>query len=745
MLDAGLIMLGAAFLIPVLADLHKRYAVTHFPWWALAVLFLATDVYALDVPIRRQHQTYTLTELALVVGLFFCSPADLLLARGASTLASMGFWRRQEPTKLFFNVCQNFVVVAGSLFVVRLALGETARPGLPLWSVAYLVACGASLASAHTVSLAIRLFEGRLPQSHARWNRIAALISGVVQATLALLVVGLVWDDTANVWLLGALALIMFAFFRAYAALVERHNSTELLYEFTRVGDGSPTEDEVLRAVVLQARDLMRAERAEITWLATDRAAGATVLRVGADGDVTRGREDVESMAALAARYGLSDQGSIVLPRNVRTATSRQQLTDHGVRDAAVVALHGEQGVSGVLMVADRLGGVRTFGTAELRLLESLASHASVSLQNARLIDRLTHDVTHDRLTGLSNRTRFQEEVDAGIAATAPGAGLAVLLLDLDGFKEINDTLGHDNGDRLLRDVGARLLTGLQPGQRLARFGGDEFVILLPDVVDSEDAIARARLIQAALETPYPLGELSLELRATTGVAMFPAHGADGATLLQRAEVAMYYAKAAATGVELYAPARDDYSPRRLALVSELRRAIDQGELVVHYQPKFDLSSGMVTGAEALVRWEHPRDGLLSPDQFVPVAEHTGLVRPLSMHVLEAALDECRVWRVRGHMIGVAVNLSVRNLLDLDLPNKVRELLRSAGVPPVELTIELTESSVMSDPERVIEVLNRLNALGVRLSVDDFGTGYSSLSYLKRLPVHEMKIDRSFV
>jgi diguanylate cyclase (GGDEF)-like protein len=329
--------------------------------------------------------------------------------------------------------------------------------------------------------------------------------------------------------------------------------------------------------------------------------------------------------------------------------------------------------------------------------------------------------------------------------ATRTGARVGILLIDLDRFKEINDTLGHHTGDALLRQVGPRLQEALRGSDTMARLGGDEFALLLPDIPDAAAAVTVADKVTAALHAPFALEGIAVPTDASIGVALYPDHGRDVDTLMQRADVAMYVAKRDHRAHAVYAPEQDEYSPTRLALVGELREAIARGELVLHYQPKFDLRTGELSSAEALVRWHHPSRGEIPPGDFIPLAEHTGLIHPLSLHVLDQALAQCRAWRDEGFDIGVAVNVSPHNLVGGALPGDVARLLAKWGVPAGSLRIEITESTVMGDPVRARQVLEQLQAMGVALAVDDFGTGHSSLAYLKRLPVDELKIDRSFV
>jgi diguanylate cyclase (GGDEF)-like protein len=351
----------------------------------------------------------------------------------------------------------------------------------------------------------------------------------------------------------------------------------------------------------------------------------------------------------------------------------------------------------------------------------------------------------HDVLTGLPNRALFQDRVDRALsAARREKSRPVVMLLDLDRFKEVNDTLGHHRGDELLRLIGPRIEGVLRSSDTVARLGGDEFAVLLPTAPDAEAGAEVGQKILQALERPFKVDGADLEIGASLGIACFPEHGEDVDTLMQRADMAMYVSKGTRSGPELY-DASGELRPDPLAVVGDLRRALADGELGVVYQPKIDLSTGEIRGAEALVRWRHPHRGLVLPASFVGHAEHTGLIRPLTMHVLDAALAQVGDWRRHGLEIKVAVNLSMRSLLDRCLIEDVQALLHKWDVPASVLELELTESTIMADPDRAREVMEELHELGVGLSIDDFGTGYSSLGKLKELPVDEIKIDRSFV
>ena len=360
------------------------------------------------------------------------------------------------------------------------------------------------------------------------------------------------------------------------------------------------------------------------------------------------------------------------------------------------------------------------------------------------------HRASHDSLTGLPNRTSFAARLDEELQVVRAGGGsAAVVLLDLDRFKEINDTLGHRCGDLLLQQVGPRVRGVLRAGEFVARLGGDEFALLVTSPHRGAAALADHRAVAErvldALREPFVVGELTLLVAASAGIAMSPEHGSTGELLLQHADVAMYLAKAQHLDLAAYSSGLDAHEPRRLTLLSQLRTAADTGELVLHYQPLLHLPSREVRGVEALVRWQHPQEGLLPPSDFVPLAESSGLVQVMTARVLSQACAQASAWLAAGRPLVVSVNVSARSLVDATLPESVAENLAVAGLPAHLLKLEITESAVIADPVRAQDVLARLRDLGVGLSVDDFGTGYTSLAHLRQLPVQELKIDRSFV
>jgi diguanylate cyclase (GGDEF)-like protein/PAS domain S-box-containing protein len=363
-----------------------------------------------------------------------------------------------------------------------------------------------------------------------------------------------------------------------------------------------------------------------------------------------------------------------------------------------------------------------------------------------RHVTMLRHQALHDPLTDLPNRTLLFERLESAIrAARESKSMLALLLMDLDRFKDVNDTFGHHFGDMLLKQVAFRLSNQLGSEATIARLGGDEFAALLLNVADASAVAKAARGIINTLQQPFVVEGQVLEVGASIGIAIYPEHGTDARTLLRRADAAVYATKHTQGGYTFH---RDDYerrTPDDLALVVEMRSAIERNEFVLFYQPKLHLRSGLVTRAEVLLRWNHPQRGMIPPNTFVPIAERTGLIKPITDWLIDHALQQCRLWQDEGAPVHVAVNISARSLLEQTLPAKIQASLDKWRVDPRFMKIEITESSIMADPAHALAILSMLQSMGVRLSVDDFGTGYSSLTHLRQLPIDEIKIDKSFV
>jgi diguanylate cyclase len=363
-----------------------------------------------------------------------------------------------------------------------------------------------------------------------------------------------------------------------------------------------------------------------------------------------------------------------------------------------------------------------------------------------RQATRHRREAMHDSLTGLGNRVLLADRTARAMsAAERSQQQVGLLLIDLDGFKEVNDTLGHQVGDLLLQQVATRLTATVRDAGTVARLGGDEFAVLLPQLASYDEATKIAGRILDTLRQPVELNQSVLEVAGSIGVAVYPAHSADAAQLMQHADIAMYTAKRGRLGVAEYEQSQSGDGPKQLTLLAELRRALSSDEIVLYYQPKVDMRSGQICGVEALARWQHPQRGLVGPLDFIPLAEQAGLIEQLTVQVLAMAIEQHRTWRRDGLILPVAVNLSTRCLLDPDLAGTIDSLLRSAQMPPEMLTLEITESALLGDPTQTLAVLKRIRDLGVGVSIDDFGTGYSSMAYLHQMPITELKVDRYFV
>lgn len=375
----------------------------------------------------------------------------------------------------------------------------------------------------------------------------------------------------------------------------------------------------------------------------------------------------------------------------------------------------------------------------ELREAEMRESHRDAEKM-------IQHMAFYDTLTDLPNRNKLYDRLLNAIRTDqGQGKPLALLLIDLNRFKEINNTLGHDRGDQLLQQVGQRLREATFERDIVACLGGDEFAVLLLNMANAKDVDVAVQKILKTLDTPFLIEDLPIRVEASIGIAVYPDHSKEAATLFQRTDIAMQISKQAGVPYTMYNPAQDNHSPQRLALMGELHHAIANNELLLYYQPKISLKTRRVVGVEALVRWKHPSQGMIPPDQFIIPAEQTGLIHPLTQWVTAAGMRQCKAWHDSGMGLTVSVNLSARNLLDPKLPDQIIEQFHLAAVESDCMRFEITESAIMTDPLRALNILTRLHELGIRFSIDDFGMGYSSLAYLKKLPVDVIKIDKSFV
>jgi diguanylate cyclase (GGDEF)-like protein len=702
------------------------------PWWVLAVLvaaFLVAESTLIHIEFRSQGHSLSLAEIPLVIGLFVVSPPALVAVRAVAVVGVM-IWQRRSPMKGAFNVALAAAetVVAAAIFTA-VGAGDVTEPRS--WLAALLAVLAVSALSVVSIQGAIRLAQGPQPLALAR---LAVAPSIGIANGIAAVVILLVLE--ASGWaaaLLGVLCGLLLLAYRGYAKSHRQHASLRRVYAFSRLLELVRSADAPLDAALDEARDVLNASRITL------RLVGDNRLSLSVDG---AGRastpDDLDPDDPIATRARNSRSGVLLAGKRAEGA-----LASRGAREIIAVPLRSGPNALGHLEFTDRQNSLSHYTAEDVQVADSLATRLTAAIENQELVARLRHAAYHDQLTGLPTRARLSQHVDSVVADGGDGV-VALVQLDLDRFKEVNDSLGHAWGDELLITVGRRLTAESPAGAMVARVGADEFAVVcrLSGTGAAADLATRLR---EAVSSSYPLAGLTIDAAATVGVALAPDHGDDGPSLMRRVDVALSHAKSVGRHVTVYDPSMEQESLQRLRLVTELRAALASGQVVVRYQPKVNLRSRELVGVESLVRWNHPEYGEVAPDRFVPLAEVTGLIGILTDHVLRASLAQCRQWLDRDLRIPVAVNLSARTLSDNEFPDRVAGMLREYDVPPELLSFELTESSVMSDPDRMKPVLHRLHALGTGLSIDDFGTGYSSLSQLRRLPVDEVKIDKEFV
>jgi diguanylate cyclase (GGDEF)-like protein len=497
--------------------------------------------------------------------------------------------------------------------------------------------------------------------------------------------------------------------------------------------------------VLSQVCTVMRARRAQLVLAEPDGIPRRISLDDHGTSEVEPISLDTSSIVTQAIENGVASLHTTTAPQR---RSSYDPIAGRYVH-AIVAPIINENTAIGAIVALDRDEELDGFDDDDLRLFEALVAHASANLERARLVEELryevdskSHQATHDMLTGLPNRMLFLSRATTALN----GGGVAIVLLDLDRFKDVNDTLGHAIGDRLLCEVSERLLRAVGEQATVARLGGDEFALVIPNVTEAERAIAIVNELNAELYRPIEMDGLTLAVTASAGIALAPEHGDDVALLLQRADIAMYLAKERRSTVEVYSVEHDQSMRRWLMLCGLLTHALEtRSELSVMYQPIADVRTRTIVQVEALARWTHPVHGAIPPEEFIGIAEQMGMIRDITDFVLSEGCAQLSRWRDAGLDVGLAVNVSGREFADDTLVDRVAAHLRAHDIPPNLLTLEVTETEIMSDLTQATDVLDQLAGLGIRIGIDDYGTGYSSLAYLHRLPVQELKIDRSFV
>ncbi|RKS80204.1 diguanylate cyclase (GGDEF)-like protein [Motilibacter peucedani] len=702
---------------------------------ALTLAFAATESLPIQIEVRRDTHGVHFSDMPVALGLFLLNPLGLALARSVGVLVGSLF-TPVPLIKRLFNVAL-YVSTTLIAYSVQQLCSPHGHLGLAAGAGALLGVLLASAFEFAAVQGAIYLNEGTAPTAETGWTLWIALLAALFSGTVGVITYVLVEAGSWQPMLLVPLGLSFYVGYRVYGALLRRHVALGRLYETSRTVRPGQDLTGLERNLLQRAVELLNARSATLELTALADGTGPRRTTLGPSGVEVVDTLDDSVHAEVRRR-----QQPVLVTRSTADVELKAWLAGRDARDAVVVPLPSESGVIGTLEVTGHLAESRSFREEDLHLLETLATQAGFALENSSLLERLRLEATHDDLTGLVNRSQFMTEVAAEVRDDVP---VAVCILDLDEFKDINDALGHTSGDQLLCAVAQRLLAAAPPQSTVARLGGDEFAVLLRRPGGEGEAERTARSLVDSLLQSVTLEGSVMDIEGSIGVALHPEHGRDATSLLQHADIAMYHAKDRRLGVRVFDDSLDDGTARRLALVAQLRQALRSRELVVYYQPKVQLSDDVLAGVEALVRWNHPTRGLVLPDEFIGAAEHTGLIAPLTTLVLDEAVAQCRAWLDEGKRIPVAVNVSVRALLDSAFVDEVAGVVRHHGVPGHLLTLELTETSIMDDRASAGEALTRIAELGVHISVDDFGTGYSSLAQLSRLPVHEVKIDKSFV
>jgi len=760
LLTAGVAAVAVLLFVIVVRSLPTAPTAVALPWVLWAAAFALSEALVVHVQWQREAHTFSVGDLVLAAGLFLTSPTDLVLAQVVGTAATLVIYRRQRGRRVAFNLAQ---YALGSCLAVLVFAGLSGSgTGVLAWLAALAAVAVATVTAALSIFAVITLSEGR---AHPRslWEMLALSLPFTIgSGAVGLVVARTVADDPAAMALLALPTILLVAAYRAYTGAREQQENLRLLHEVTSLLHSSGDTQEALGDFLDSVRSAFRAEMAELVLLGPAGREGATVSRSreGADPVVMAFLDDPEDHQRLLRLATAS--GALT----TRTGTGRGQHLDsyaagRGLKDAMVAALRTDDRVHGLLLVGGRLGDVTTFSSSDLALLETFARHVATSLERGRLEEnlrqvtdlkeQLRHQALHDPLTGLPNRTLFLDRVRHAVdAAGRTQVWPSVLYLDLDGFKPVNDTFGHEAGDVLLRTVADRLRGCLRPADTAARLGGDEFVVLLNGPIDRLGVARVVERIRAQLDVPVLLGEgVVTTVGASIGVALGDVETLDADTLVRHADVAMYAAKRTpGTKFQVYEPGLGNTTSHRKDSASELAAAIRNGELRTVYQPLIDMRTGRPIGAEALVRWEHPTDGLRSPDQFIGLAEESGLITRIGELVLDDACRQAARWVAESpeqEDLLVTVNLSARQVADEQIVEQVRAALGGSGLEPHRLVLEITETVLMQDRDAAAATLWLLKGLGVRIAIDDFGTGYSSLAYLRRFPIDMLKVAREFV
>jgi diguanylate cyclase (GGDEF)-like protein len=725
------VAVGGYFLVPDRGD-----TVDSGGWWVGALVMVAfglAEYTVFNVQFRREAISFAFTEIPLAFSLVFLTPLEAVLLRLPLTALVLYVPRKNRGAKLVFNLTLYALETVLAVLVFRYTLdafggGQPAVVVAVVLAILVIAPVGSAL-----ITLAISRFDGHfwdrlVSELRATWwlTPITSVLAAMT-CMLALLHPGLTLVavfPAAGIWHV----------LRTHGELGQELRDLDAVYGFAgRVGRTLDV-DEIGHIAVDEMVTMLRAESVALVRFTPE---GAVEHR---SGELPVALPDDPTLPGWST---LLSAGAVQVVDD-GTLRSLGIEIENGTRELLITSLTDEAGPFALIVVARRDIQRLRFDDDDVARMTNIAEQLNLSLRRGLLHEQLEFEARHDALTGLPARTLFESEVNAAVHKQAVGVVTSVLMLDLDRFKEVNDTLGHHAGDDLLIQFADRMSALMRPGDVMARLAGDEFAILCRRP-STDQALEFARTCARTGSQPVVLDGLEIVVTVSVGVAAITPDDTDAVQPMRRADIAMYNAKWQRSGVEHYRDEIDRRTPARLSMLGDLRTAIQTDEIGVVYQPKLDLASGAVVGAEALVRWEHVSRGVVAPSEFVRVAEDTGLIKELTDLVLSRGIAALARLATEGIEIGLSVNLSTHDLFDGRLPARVRAYLERHSVPADAITLEITESSLLVDAPRTRATIDDLHEVGMRLAVDDFGTGYSSLSYLRRLPVHELKIDQTFV
>ncbi len=723
----------------------------------LIALFAAAEIFPVHLHLDGNTHSFSLFEIPLALGLFFVSGPHLIIVRILGGGGALRFHRKQPVTKLLFNIACFMLEDRLAVAVFRVVSGQHGHFTIISILGAATGALAASVLSTTLVTAVICLAESKRPDRRMVASLGFGAVSALITISVGLVAVAVISAYPQASWLLVIPTIGLQAANHAYAKERRRHRGLVFLHDATKSLHQSAELGTALTRLVGKARDEFRSAYVELAYVASG---SDTVMHVLARvGETTTETVPLtrNSLAPLMAEVSVAS-APLVVQSPTAAPMLAAVLAERQLNDAIVAPLRADGRACGLLLIGHRPGDIARFDRDDVVLLETLAENVAAALENGRLeqlLDqlrrmeqRLTHQTNHDELTGLANRTMFSRIVTDALQQADNGQSAAVLFVDLDDFKTVNDSLGHAAGDELLVALGRRLGSAIPPYATAARLGGDEFAVVLPGVRDLAEVTAIAEQLLTTISAPVSTSGRVVPVHASIGAAL-SMPGQSAAELLRNADTAMYAAKNLGKDrVAVFEPALHDAAVQRYNLTFDLHRAVKEHEFVTYYQPIIDLASGQVVAAEALIRWQHPTLGLLTPGDFIGIAEESDTIIHIGRSVLHAAgrmLNEQVPLGRAGSPVHIAINLSARNLFSDDLFSDVTNILNKYRIDPSQLVFEITEGTMITDPNEAAVRLLALKKLGARIALDDFGTGYSSLSQLGRLPVDIIKIAQPFI